>query len=128
MAFGLILGILASIWIGRAARDHELAAALPSPWLTACLGLGILILGWVLANAAPRFATALAGAALPGALYGAISLAADGDRLLAYGWSAVPVALMALAIRAGSYTSGHGPRSWSSRRARAPRVPRLRVR
>jgi hypothetical protein len=128
VVLGLLLGIGASAWLGLAARDHELAESLPTPWMTACLGLGIIVIGWVMANAAPRFAAALAGAAAPGAVYGAIMLAGDGQGQLAYGWSAVPISLVCLAAGAGLHAAHRRPRSWSSRRATAPKVPRLRTR
>jgi peptidoglycan/LPS O-acetylase OafA/YrhL len=128
VVFGLVLGVLASAWVGTAARERTLAESLPSPWWTACLGLGVIAIGWVLANAAPRFAATLAGAAAPGAVYGAIVLAGDGDGQLAYGWSAVPVALVCLAIGAGLHAAHRKPRPWSARRSTAPRVPRLRTR
>ena len=127
MIIGLALGVVASLWVGIAARDEKLAAYLPNPWLTACLGLGIVALGWVMANAAPRFAAALAGAALPGAVYAAVTLAGDDTRQLAYGWSAIPVALACLALGAGLHASRHASRPWSARRSTAPRIPRART-
>jgi hypothetical protein len=128
VVIGLILGIAASAWLGMAARDHELADSLPTPWLTACLGLGIIAIGWVMGNAAPRFAAALAGAAAPGAVYGAVMLAGDGESQLAYGWSAVPIALVCLALGSGLHAANRRHRPWSARRATAPKVPRLRTR
>ncbi len=125
---GLILGVAASAWVVVAARDQTLADALPTPWVTACLGIGIVVVGWVMANATPRFAAALAGAAAPGAVYGALVLAAEGDRQLAYGWSAVPIALTGLAVGAGLHAAHRGQRPWSARRASASKVPRLRTR
>lgn len=112
----------------RAARAHELAGALPDPWLTAGLGLVVVVLGWVIAAAAPRFAAGLAGAAAPGAIYAAVRLSMDGERYLAYGWSAVPVALCCVGLGAGMHAAQHPRRSWSARRATAPRVPRVRTR
>lgn len=128
VVLGLVLGVLASAGVALAARDQSLADALPNPWLTACLGLGVVVVGWVLANAAPRFAAALAGASAPGAAYGAIVLAGDGARQLAYGWSAVPVALACVAFGAGVQGAHRKHRSWSARRGTAPRVPRVRTR
>ena len=125
---GLVLGGAASAWMIRAARDHELAGALPSPWVTACLGFAVVALGWVIASAAPRFAAALAGASTPGAIYGAIMLSMDGNRVLSIGWSAVPVALGCLALGAGLHAAQAPHKPWSARRANAPRVPRVRTR
>jgi hypothetical protein len=128
VVLGLVLGIAASVWLGRAAHDHALAAALPSPWVTACLGLVIVAAGWVTANVAPRFAAALGAAAAPGAAYGAVMLSADGEQQLAYGWSAVPITLACLAIGAGLHAAQHGQKPWSARRGTAPRLPRVRTR
>jgi len=128
VVLGLILGIAASSWVTVAARDHTLAASLPNPWLTACLGLGVVAVGWVMANAAPRFAAALAGASAPGAVYGAVVLAGDGAKQLAYGWSAVPIALICLALGAGLHAAHHAHRPWSARRSTAGRIPRVRTR
>ena len=128
MVIGLALGVVASLWLGIAARDEKLAAYLPNPWLTACLGLGILAVGWVMANAAPRFAAGLAVAALPGAVYAALVLAGGDSRQLAYGWSAVPVALAALALASGLHAARHPSRPWSVRRSTAPKIPRARTR
>jgi peptidoglycan/LPS O-acetylase OafA/YrhL len=125
---GLLFGAAASIWVAVAARDQSLEAALPTPWVTACLGLAVVVVGWVLANAAPRFAAALAGAAAPGAAYGAVVLAGDGAEQLAYGWSAMPIALGCLAIGAGLHGAKHAQKPWSARRSTAPRVPRARTR
>lgn len=128
VVIGLILGLAASAWVVVSARDDTLAAALPNPWLTASLGLAVVAVGWVAANAAPRFAGALAGAAAPGAAYGAIVLAADGDRQLAYGWSAIPIALGCLALGAGLHAAHQPQRPWSARRGSSPRLPRTRTR
>lgn len=128
MVIGLLLGIVASAWMALAARDQTLADNLPNPWLTACFGLAVVAVGWVLANAAPRFAAALAAASAPGAAYGAIVLAGDGARQLAYGWSAVPVALVCLAVGAGGHSVQRKQQPWSARRRTSPRVPRVRTR
>ncbi len=128
VVIGLLLGILGSAWVGLAARDHTLAASLPSPWVTASLGVGIVVVGWVVANATPRFAAALALAATPGAAYASVMLAGDGERQLAYGWSAVPIALACLAFGAGFHAASTRHRPWSARRSTAPRVPRARTR
>jgi hypothetical protein len=128
VVIGLLLGILGSAYVGIAAHDHTLAAALPSPWLTASLGLGIIAVGWVMGNATPRFAAALALGATPGAAYAAAMLAGDGERQLAYGWSAVPVALACLAFGAGFHAAHSHHRPWSARRRTAPRLPRVRTR
>ena len=128
MVLGLLLGILGSFYVGMAAHDHTLAAALPTPWVTASLGLGIVAVGWVMGNATPRFAAALALAAMPGAAYAAVMLAGDGDRQLAYGWSAVPIALGCLAFGAGFHASHSRHRPWSARRRTSPRLPRARTR
>ena len=128
VVIGLILGVLASAWVGLAARDHNLAAALPTPWVTASMGLGVVVVGWVTANTIPRFAAGLAAAAVPGAAYGAMMLASDGDKQLAYGWTAVPVALACLAVGAGLHANQHARRPWSARRGRAPKLPRVRTR
>lgn len=125
---GLILGLVASAWVGIAARDHTLAAALPTPLLTACIGIGIVAGGWVMTSAAPRFAAALAGAAAPGAAYGAVMLAGDGAHQLAYGWSAVPIALGCLAFGAGVHAANTAHKPWSARRRTSSRVPRVRMR
>lgn len=128
MVIGLIVGAAASMWMARAAHDHTLAAALPEPWATACLSLVIVVVGWVASSSVPRLAAALAGAAAPGAVYGAVMLAGDGERQLAYGWSAIPVTLICLAVGAGLHSAEHPTRPWSARRRSAPRVPRLRTR
>jgi len=128
VVLGLVLGFAASLWVTVAARDHTLAATLPNPWMTASIGLGICAIGWVTATAAPRFSAALAGAAVPGATYGAIMLAADGANQLAYGWSAVPISLGCLALGAALHAARRHQRPWSARRATASRVPRLRTR
>jgi len=125
---GLVLGVVASGWMVQAARHHTLADGLPAPSMTAGLGLAVIAIGWVIANAAPRFTSALAAAAAPGAMYGALMLAKDGDNQLAYGWSAVPVALACLAAGAGAHASRHGQKAWSARRGTAPKLPRVRTR
>ena len=128
MFVGLLLGLAGSLLVGRAALDHTLAAALPLPWVTASLGLAVLAVGWVLSSATPRLAAGLAAGALPGAVYAALVLAGDGERQLAYGWSAIPVALGGLALGAGLHASRSHSRPWSARRHSAPRVPRARLR
>jgi len=132
VVIGLLLGIAGSSLMALAAYEHRLADALPSPWYTASFGIGVLAVGWVLAIAWPRFASYLAAAALPGAIYAALMLSGDGYKDLAYGWAAVPVTLGWLAIRAslgGSSPGGrHQGRAWSARRSTAPRIPRARTR
>ena len=127
MVLGLVLGFAASAWVVAAARDHTLAAALPNPWLTACLGLAVVAVGWVAAHAVPRFAASLAAAAAPGAAYGAVMLASDGADQLAYGWSAVPISLACLALGAGLHAARHAHKPWSARRSSSPRLPRVRT-
>ena len=61
-------------------------------------------------------------------MYGAIVLADDGTRQMAYGWSAIPVALGCLAIGAGLHAARSSKRPWSARRSNAPRIPRARTR
>ncbi len=132
MLLGLLLGIASSALVAREAYGHRLAAVLPSPWLTAGLGLLVLGLGLVMAVVSPRFTSSLACGALPGAIYGSFMLSGDGAQQLAYGWSAIPVALGALALHAGLFRSrgpgGGGSRPWSARRGNAPRIPRARTR
>lgn len=125
---GLVLGFAASAWVVVAARDHTLVDALPNPWITACMGLAVVAVGWVTANVAPRFAAAFPAAAFPGAAYGAVMLASDGADQMAYGWSAVPVALGCLAVGAGLHAAQSKHKPWSARRSSAPRVPRVRTR
>lgn len=128
MLVGLLLGLAGSVVVGRAARDHTLAAALPLPWVTASLGLVVIAVGWVLSLATPRFAAGVAVGAVPGAVYAAFVLTGDGEKQLAYGWSAIPIALGALALGAGLHASRTPSRPWSARRHTAPRVPRARLR
>ena len=127
MLLGLLLGIASSAWLALAAHDGQLEPALPSPWVTASLGLAVLAVGWVLAAISPHFAAALAVGALPGAIYGAIVLGGGTDRQLAYAWAAVPVALGWVAVTAGFADRRGHSRSWSARRATAPRIPRARA-
>jgi len=128
VVIGFALGVVVSLWLAIAAQDDRLANLLPNPWLTGCLGFGILALGWVMAHATPRFAAALAVASLPGAAYAAIVLAQEGSRQLAYGWSAVPISLGGVAIGASLHASRHAQKPWSARRSTAPRIPRARTR
>ncbi len=128
MLVGLVLGLAGSVLVGRAAHDHTLAGALPLPWVTASLGLAVLAVGWVLSSATPRVAAGLAAGALPGAVYAASALAGDGERQLAYGWSAILIALGGLTLGAGLHASRSHTRPWSARRRTASRVPRARLR
>ncbi len=128
MLIGLLLGLASSAWVGRSAHDHTLAGFLPQPWVTACLGLGVIAVGWVMATAIPGFAAGLAVGALPGAVYAALVLAGDGSRQLAYGWSGVPIALAGLAIGAGTHSARSQTRPWSARRSTAGGIPRARTR
>jgi len=125
---GLLLGLASSLAVGRAAHDHTLAAVLPRPWVTASLGLVVIAVGWVMSMATPRLAAGAAAGALPGAVYAAIVLAGDEPRQLAYGWSAILVALGCLALGAGLHASQSSSRPWSARRSTAARVPRARTR
>lgn len=128
MFVGLLLGLAGSVLVGRAAYDHSLAGALPLPWVTASLGLAVVAVGWVLSSATPRLAAGLTAGALPGAVYAAFALAGDGARQQAYGWSAIPIALGALAVGTGLHASRSHTRPWSARRSSALRVPRARPR
>jgi hypothetical protein len=125
---GLVLGIAFSVAVVQSGREHTLAEALPSPWVTACLGLAVVFGGWVIANAMPRFTSGLALAALPGAIYGSLILSWDDHAQLSYGWSAIPIALGCLALGASIHAAGHGQKPWSARRGSAPRIPRARAR
>jgi len=125
---GLLFGLASSVVVGRAANDHTLAAALPRPWLTASLGLVVIAIGWVMSMATPRLAAGAAAGALPGTVYAAVVLADDGSRQLAYGWSAILIALGCLALGAGLHAGRSRSRPWSARRTTAPRVPRARTR
>jgi len=128
MLVGVLLGLFGSVVMGRAAHDQTLAGALPQPWLTALLGLAVLAVGWVLSTATPRFGAGLAAGALPGAVYAALALAGDGESQLAYGWSAILIALGGVALGAGLHASHSHTRPWSARRHSAPRLPRARLR
>lgn len=125
---GFLLGLAFSGSVVSAARDDTFADALPSPWVTASLGLVVIAIGWVTANATPRFAAALAMSALPGALYGSLVLAWQGDSQLSYGWSAMPIALGCLAFGASLHASKSGRKPWSARRGSSPSLPRTRTR
>ena len=127
MLIGLALGVAGSAWLGLAASDQRLEAALPGPWLTASLALAVLVMGWVLAAVSPRFTAALAAGLLPGAAYAAVALAGDGSQRLAYAWCAIAVALGFVAVTAGFKGQGRHTRPWSVRRRTAPRVPRVRT-
>lgn len=128
MIVGLLLGLAGSVLVGRAAYDHTLAGALPLPWLTASLGLAVIAVGWLLGSATPRLAAGLTAGALPGAVYAGVALAGDGARQLAYGWSAITIAVGALALGTGLHASRSHARPWSARRRTALRVPRARPR
>ena len=125
---GLVLGIAFSTAVVQSAREHTLAEALPSPWVTACLGLAVVLGGWIIANAMPRFTSGLALAALPGAIYGSLALSWEDHAQLSYGWSAIPIALACLALGACLHAAGSGQKPWSARRSSAPRIPRARTR
>ena len=125
---GIILGLAFSASVVRAADDASLAGNLPSPIMTACLGLAVVAAGWVTINAAPRFAAGLATAAVPGAVYASMRLASDGENQLAYGWSSITIALGCLAVGALLHAARHGNKPWSARRSSSPRIPRARTR
>lgn len=125
---GFLLGLAFSGSVVNAARDRTFAGALPSPWVTASLGLVVIAIGWVTANATPRFAAALAMGALPGAVYGSLVLAWQGDSQLSYGWSAMPIALGCLALGASLHAAKSARKPWSARRGSSPRLPRARTR
>lgn len=125
---GLVLGLAFSISVVQASDERKLAAALPSPLWTACMGLAVVGAGWLTASVTPRFAAGLATAAVPGAVYAAMRLAWDGEEKLAYGWSAIPVALGCVAVGAGIHATQHSRKPWSARRGRSSRIPRVRTR
>ena len=127
MLIGLLLGLAGSAFVGLAAHEGRLEPALPDPWLTAALGLVVLLVGWVVAAVSRRFAAALAGGLLPGVVYSAIALAGDGQQQLAFGWCAVAVALGWVAVAAGLSAPRNRRVSWSARRRTAPRIPRARA-
>ncbi len=127
MLIGLVLGLAGSAWLGLAASDNRLEPALPGPWVTASLALAVLVVGWLLAAIASRFAAALAVGLLPGAVYAAMALAGDGSHQQAYAWCAVAVALGCVAVGAGFARPRRRSQPWSVRRRTAPRVPRART-